>query len=72
MADPVHWGADVPVSLPLPLTADNPGVIPMDGFCFTESGLFFDLSAADYDRISTPSYAPARPKQQTIRYDEGL
>lgn len=72
MTEPIHWGADVPVSLPQPLAEDNPGVIPMDGFCFTESGLFFDLSAADYARISTPSYAPVQPKQQVIRYDEGL
>lgn len=72
MTDPVHWGADVPVSLPQPLTDDNPGIIPMGGFCFTASGLFFDLSVADHQRIATPSYAPVQPKQQIIRYDEGL
>jgi hypothetical protein len=72
MTEPTHWGADVPISLPQPLTADNPGIIPMDGFCFTSSGLFFDLSDADYQRIAVPAYAPAQPKHQTIRYDEGL
>lgn len=72
MTEPIHWGADVPISLPQPLTDDNQGVIPMDGFCFTASGLFFDLSVADYARISTPSYAPVKLTQQVIRYDEGL
>jgi hypothetical protein len=60
------------VSLPQPLTEDNPGIIPMDGFCFTPHGLFFDLSAADYQRISTPTFAPDDPQRQVVRYDEGL
>jgi hypothetical protein len=72
MTDPVHWGADVPVSLPQPLSDDNPGVIPMDGFCFTANGLFFDLSTADYQQMATPSYAPVQAKQQVVNYDEGL
>jgi hypothetical protein len=60
------------VSLPQPLDEDNPGIIPMDGFCFTPSGLFFDLSQADFQRISTPTFAPEDPQQQIVRYDEGL
>lgn len=72
MTEPVTWGADVPVSLPQPLDEDNPGIIPMDGFCFTERGLFFDLSQADFDRISTPTFAPDNPQETVIRYDEGL
>lgn len=72
MTEPVHWGADVPVSLPQPLSEDNPGIIPMDGFCFTANGLFFDLSQADYDRISIPTYAPDNPQVPVVRYDEGL
>jgi hypothetical protein len=72
MTEPVHWGADVPVSLPQPLSEDNIGIVPMDGFCFTESGLFFDLSQADFDRISTPSFAPENLQEEVIRYDEGL
>lgn len=70
--EPVHWGADVPISLPQPLTEDNPGIVPMDGFCFTASGLFHDLSQVDFDRISTPAFAPDNPQEQVIRYDEGL
>lgn len=72
MTEPIHWGSDVPVSLPQPLAEDNPGVVPMDGFCFTPNGLFFDLSEADYQRISSPTFAPDNPQEQVIRYDEGL
>lgn len=72
MADPIHWGSDVPISLPAPLDEDNPGVVPMGGFCFTANGLFHDLSAADHVRLATPSYAPSEPDRQVIRYDEGL
>lgn len=70
--EPIHWGSDVPVSLPQPLDEGNPGIIPMDGFCFTANGLAFDLSQADYSRIATPTFAPEDPQQQVVRYDEGL
>lgn len=70
--EPVHWAADVPVSLPQPLDESNPGIIPMDGFCFTANGLFFDLSQSDFDVISTPTYAPDSPQDPVVRYDEGL
>jgi hypothetical protein len=72
MTQPVHWGADVPISLPQPLTDDNPGLVPMDGFCVTATGLAWDLSAADHERISMPSYAPLQPQRQVVHYDEGL
>lgn len=72
MTEPVHWGTDVPVSLPQPLDDASAVSIPMDGFCFTANGLAFDLSRADFDRISTPSFAPELPDQDVIRYDEGL
>lgn len=72
MTEPIHWGADVPVSLPQPLDESNPGIVPMDGFCFTANGLAFDLSQADYERIATPTFAPDNPEHQVVRYDEGL
>lgn len=72
MSEPVHWGADVPVSLPQPLDEDNTGLVPMDGFCFTLNGLFFDLSQADHARIAVPTFAPDRPEDPVVRYDEGL
>lgn len=72
MSEPVHWGADVPVSLPQPLSEDNPAIIPMDGFAFTTTGLFFDLSVADHARIAVPTFAPDRPEDPVVNYDEGL
>lgn len=72
MSESVHWGADVPVSLPQPLSGDNPALVPMDGFCFTTTGLFFDLSLADHERISVPTFAPDNPQEPVVRYDEGL
>ncbi len=72
MSEPVHWGADVPVSLPQPLTDDNPAIVPMDGFAFTTTGLFFDLSLADHARIAVPFFAPDRPQDPVVNYDEGL
>lgn len=72
MTEPVTWGSDVPVSLPQPLDESNPGIIPMDGFCFTATGLAWDLSRSDWEAISTPTFAPDAPQDQVIRYDDGL
>lgn len=72
MVQSVNWGADVPVSLPSALSEDNPGIVPMDGFCFTATGLAFDLSQEDRDRISIPTFAPDDLSSPVIRYDEGL
>ncbi|MET7363277.1 hypothetical protein ABZS76_33235 [Streptomyces sp. NPDC005562] len=59
MAD--QWGSDVPVSMPAPLPSDVPGIVPMGGFVMTESGLFHDMSAADHERLSRPTFAPYDP-----------
>lgn len=72
MTEPATWGADVPISLPTPIDESNPGIVPMDGFCFTATGMAFDLSQSDHDRISRPTFAPDHPQEQIIRYDEGL
>jgi hypothetical protein len=62
MAD--QWGSDVPVSMPQPLPPGVVGIVPMGGFVMTRDGLFPDLSAADHERLSTPSYAPFNPLRQ--------
>lgn len=59
-----QWGADVPVSLPQPLPSDLIGQIPMGGFTMTVMGLFADLSAADHERMSRPSFAPFDAQQR--------
>jgi hypothetical protein len=37
----------------------------MGGFVMTLDGLFPDLSAADHERLATPSYAPYNPANVT-------
>ncbi len=53
------WASDVPVSMPEPLPVT--GQVPMYGFVFTENGLFHDLSEADHEVISHPTYGPMDP-----------
>ncbi|MFE6000306.1 hypothetical protein ACFQ6C_26155 [Streptomyces sp. NPDC056454] len=64
MAD--QWGSDVPVSMPQPLPPGVVGIVPMGGFTMTESGLFPDLSAADHEYLSRPSYAPYEPLRTQV------
>lgn len=53
------WASDVPVSMPEPLPYTSR--VPMYGFTFTEKGLFHDLSEADHEAISRPTYGPLDP-----------
>jgi hypothetical protein len=62
-----QWGADVPVSMPQPLRADQEAIVAMGGFVMTLDGLFPDMSAADHERLSTPVYAPFNPQ---AKYEE--
>lgn len=55
------WGADVPVSMPEPPAEQ--GLVPMYGFVFTASGLFHDLTQAEHERLSLPTYAPMQTGQ---------
>lgn len=64
MAD--QWGSDTPVSMPQPLPPDVIGIVPMGGFVMTESGLFPDLSAADHERLSRPTFAPYDPRMSQV------
>jgi hypothetical protein len=60
-----QWGADVPVSMPQPLRADQEAIVPMNGFAMTLDGLYPDMSAADHERLATPVYAPHNPLRST-------
>jgi hypothetical protein len=64
------WGSDVPVSMPEPLSGQA-GLVPMFGFVFTVNGLFHDLTEADHEQLSIPTYAPISPIH-TIRDDQDL
>lgn len=60
-----QWGADVPISMPQPLRADQEGIVPMGGFVMTADGLWPDMSRADHERLATPYYAPYNPTSIT-------
>lgn len=64
------WGADVPISMPIPV--DEPGLVPMFGFKMTQYRLAHDLTAAEYEALSVPVFAPLQPAEQTIRDDADL
>jgi hypothetical protein len=61
-----QWGSDVPVSMPQPLPGDLEGIVNMGGFTMTLDGLFPDLSAADHERLATPTYAPFNPLDRRV------
>lgn len=62
-----QWGADVPVSMPQALPSGLPGLVDMGGFTMTEFGLFPNLSTADLERMSRPTYAPYNPALQEVQ-----
>ncbi len=64
------WGADVPISMPLP--ASEEVVVPMFGFGMTQYRLVHELSRADYEALAVPVYAPASPAGDVIRGDAAL
>jgi hypothetical protein len=51
------WGGDGPPSLPSALTTKKH--ITFGGFCWTESGIRHDLSAAEVESMRIPPFAPA-------------
>jgi hypothetical protein len=59
--DGIYYSADVRVSLPEPMPSAPQVTVPMYGFAFTENGLRHDITRADHDALSTPSFAPHAP-----------
>ena len=55
------WASDVAVSMPEPRDPSPLGQVPMFGFVFTENGLFHDLTTAEHERLSIPTFAPIEP-----------
>ena len=64
------WGADVPISMPRPVT--EPTIVPMFGFGMTQFRLVHDLSSAEYEALAVPVYAPEHGPAQTVYDDAGL
>lgn len=58
VTDRPAWGADVPISMPVP-TGDSV-MVEMYGFGMSQYRLVHDLSAAEYEALSVPVYAPVR------------
>ena len=52
------WGADCPVSMPLPPPAGEEKLVGMFGFSMTRYRLVHDISAVNYETLSVPVYAP--------------
>jgi hypothetical protein len=52
------WGADCPVSMPLPPPADEAKLVNMYGFSMTQYRLVHNISQPDYESLSVPVYAP--------------
>ena len=67
---PPAWGADVPISMPVP--AQEPVMVEMYGFGMTQYRLVHSLSQADYEALSVPVYAPASPTGTVIPGDAGI
>lgn len=62
------WSSDLPISLPTPPTSRV--IIPMYGFGFTQYGITHDLTQAEYDYMTVPSYSPELPVGDSV-YDDG-
>lgn len=70
VTDRAAWGADVPVSMPLP--AGEGVMVPMYGFGMTQYRLVHDLTAAEYEAMSVPVYAPVQAAGDVIADDAAL
>lgn len=51
------WACDVPISLPEPLDKDDV-LLDMGDRAFTAFGLFHNLTKADVDDLSRPTFGP--------------
>lgn len=67
---PPAWGADVPISMPVP--ASEPVMVEMHGFGMTQFRLVHALSATDYERLAVPVYAPDSPTGKVVPGDAGI
>jgi len=52
------WGADCPISMPLPAPAGETRLVAMQGFSMTQFRLVHDITAAEYESLAVPVYAP--------------
>ena len=70
VTDRAAWGADVPVSMPLPAAEET--MVPMYGFGMTQYRLVPDLTAAEYEALAVPVYGPVQAGSGVIADDAAL
>lgn len=70
VTDRPAWGADVPISMPLP--PGEPVMVPMFGFGMTQFRLVHDLNAAEYEALAVPVYAPQQPGRDVVAGDAAI
>lgn len=63
------WGADVPISMPLP--PSEPVMVEMQGFGMTQYRLVHSITAAEYEELAVPIYAPDAA-QATVAGDAAI
>lgn len=51
-----YWGADVPISMPIP--SDTTVLVDMGAHGFTVNGLQHNLSQADLEEYTQPNFSP--------------
>jgi hypothetical protein len=52
------WGADCPISMPVPAPAGEEKLIGMYGFSMTQYRLVHDITAVEYENLAVPIFAP--------------
>lgn len=58
MSNSAPWGTDTTISMPAPLRKNQPALVDMGGFAFTETGLAHNLTDSDLEVYLTPTFRP--------------
>jgi hypothetical protein len=66
------WGADVPVSMPLPPPAGETVLVNMYGMGMTQFRLVHALTTREYQDLSVPVYEPVNPLAPVSQDDAGI
>jgi hypothetical protein len=66
------WGADVPVSMPLPVPPSEQVVVEMFGFGMTQYRLVHGITQREYEALSVPVYQPRDPSAPSVQDDAAI
>jgi hypothetical protein len=70
VTDRPAWGADVPISMPVPVA--EAVMVPMYGFGMTQYRLAPDLTSTEYEALSVPVYAPVQATGNVVAGDAAI